>query len=120
MEYQVAQQEMLKLRHRIIPIMLEDVSHMENLDENLQFILKSVTYVEWPGASNPQKQHAFWKKIRKALPKEGIKAEECAMLKSESFDKERTVSMSTCQTQLSVTEEENTVANEFSTRITSI
>lgn len=46
-EYQVAQQEMLKRRHRIIPILLEDITECkETMDPNLKVILNSGTIIE--------------------------------------------------------------------------
>ena len=69
MEYQKAQHEMLKLKHRIIPIVLEDISNCSNMDRNLKGILNSVTYIEWPGEENSKRLDRFWKKIELSLPK---------------------------------------------------
>ena len=69
MEYQKAQHEMLKLKHRIIPIVLEDISKCSNMDRNLRGILNSVTYIEWPGEENSKRLERFWKKIELSLPK---------------------------------------------------
>ena len=66
LEYQVAQHEMLKLRHRIIPVMFRDITHLKDTDENLKVIINSVTYVTWPG--DVSKQGEFWEALRKALP----------------------------------------------------
>ncbi|XP_021358637.1 uncharacterized protein LOC110453803 [Mizuhopecten yessoensis] len=69
MEYQKAQHEMLKMRHKIIPIVLEDVSKCKTMDKNLKTILSTVTYIEWPGEEDPKKLEKFWKKIELSLPK---------------------------------------------------
>ncbi|CAL1545382.1 unnamed protein product, partial [Lymnaea stagnalis] len=53
MEYQKAQHEMLRLKHKIIPIVLEDVSSMPEMDANLRTIIDTVTYIEWPGEEEP-------------------------------------------------------------------
>ena len=69
MEYQKAQHEMLKLKHRIIPIVLEDISNCRNMDKNLKGILNSVTYIEWPGDDSSKRLDRFWKKLQLSLPK---------------------------------------------------
>ena len=83
LEYQKAQHEMLKMRHRIIPIMLEDVTPKScpNMDRNLQTILETVTYLKWPGSdrscldvnhrqSDSSKcQERFWKLLQLSMPK---------------------------------------------------
>ncbi|KAK3600669.1 hypothetical protein CHS0354_029533 [Potamilus streckersoni] len=75
MEYQKAQHEMLKLKHRIIPIMFENITGIRNMDKNLRSILNSVTYVEWPGEDSDSKKYdKFWKKIRLSLPKKPASA----------------------------------------------
>ena len=51
LEYQKAQQEMLKLRHKIIPVVLEDVRKVPGVDKTLHTIMDTVTYIEWPGES---------------------------------------------------------------------
>lgn len=74
MEYQKAQHEMLRLKHKIIPIVLEDISEVKNLDKNLKSILNSVTYLEWPGNDNSKKLERFWKKLELSLPKKSYQA----------------------------------------------
>ncbi|GFS21741.1 protein toll [Elysia marginata] len=49
LEYQKAQHEMLKLRHKIIPVILEDVRKVSGVDKALRTIMDTVTYIEWPG-----------------------------------------------------------------------
>lgn len=69
-EYQMAQTEMLKRRHRIIPLVLEDISsHKSELDPNLEQIIKSVTYLEWPEDEDSVKIQKFWKKLVLSMPK---------------------------------------------------
>ncbi|XP_029640218.1 uncharacterized protein LOC115215177 isoform X1 [Octopus sinensis] len=70
MEYQVAHQEMLKKRQKIIPIIFRDIS-IQELDKNLSYILKSITYLEWPGTSEQDspKLSKFWEKLRLTMPK---------------------------------------------------
>lgn len=69
-EYQMAQTEMLKRRHRIIPLVLEDISSVkESLDPNLEQIIHSVTYLEWPGDEESSKIQRFWKKLVLSMPK---------------------------------------------------
>ena len=75
-EYQKAQTEMLKRKHRIIPIMLEDISNVSDIDKNLKGIIGSVTYLEWPGAedsnSSSKKLDKFWKRLQLSLPKKKV------------------------------------------------
>lgn len=74
MEYQKAQHEMLKLKHKIIPIVLEDISEVKDVDKNLKSILNSVTYLEWPGQENSKKLERFWKKLELSLPKKSTQS----------------------------------------------
>ncbi|XP_060064456.1 uncharacterized protein LOC132544826 [Ylistrum balloti] len=71
LEYQVAQHEMLKRKHKIIPVLLEDISkEQETMDPNLKQILRCVTYLEYPGAESGEKSRKrFWKKLSLAMPK---------------------------------------------------
>ncbi|XP_062617978.1 uncharacterized protein LOC134279584 isoform X2 [Saccostrea cucullata] len=66
-EYQVALQEMLKKKHRIIPVILEDISDVEDIDETLKQILSSITYIKWPDTEKKEKH--FWKTLQLSLPK---------------------------------------------------
>ena len=66
----MAQTEMLKRRHRIIPLVLEDISsHKSELDPNLEQIMNSVTYLEWPEDEDSVKIQKFWKKLVLSMPK---------------------------------------------------
>ncbi|XP_067679401.1 uncharacterized protein [Haliotis asinina] len=69
LEYQKAQHEMLRMRHRIIPVVFGDMSQMKNMDKNLKQILNTVTYIDWPGEDNSKKLDRFWKLMVCALPK---------------------------------------------------
>ncbi|KAK3089029.1 hypothetical protein FSP39_000251 [Pinctada imbricata] len=74
MEYQKAQHEMLKLKHKIIPIMFKDISKCSSIDKNLKTILNTVTYLEWPGEENSKKMERFWKQLELTLPKKRMLA----------------------------------------------
>lgn len=66
----MAQTEMLKRRHRIIPLVLDDISSVKGeLDPNLEQIIHSVTYLEWPGEEESLKIQKFWKKLVLSMPK---------------------------------------------------
>lgn len=123
LEYQVAQHEMLKLRHRIVPIMFEDISHVKNVDENLKVILNSVTYLVWPGVDS-SKLPLFWKALRKALPKDQIKASSssnCPVstnVNLQNADRHRTVSSSTCDSYVSFSGELNKDISELPMKVT--
>ncbi|XP_012934957.1 uncharacterized protein LOC106011102 [Aplysia californica] len=71
MEYQMAQHEMLKLKHKIIPVVLEDVSGIPTMDKNLRAIIESVTYIKFPGEEpiSSKLRTRFWKLLELAMPK---------------------------------------------------
>ena len=71
MEYQKAQHEMLKMKHKIIPVILEDISHLK-IDKNLKSIINSITYIEWPGESDSKKLERFWKQLKLSMPKKQV------------------------------------------------
>ena len=63
---------MLKRKHKIIPILLEDITSVKpKMDKNLKGIIDSVTYLEWPGSrsENDKKIEKFWKRLTLSLPK---------------------------------------------------
>ena len=61
---------MLKRKHRIIPILLEDITSVKSrMDKNLKGIIDSVTYLEWPGNRCDKKMEKFWKRLTLSLPK---------------------------------------------------
>ena len=39
------------------------------MDPNLQFILDSITYLEWPGSSDEKSEASFWKRLELSMPK---------------------------------------------------
>lgn len=72
MEYQKAQYEMLKLKHKIIPIVFEDISDVPGMDKNLKTIIDTVTYIKWPGddeSVSDKKLAKFWKLLELSMPK---------------------------------------------------
>ena len=69
-EYQRAQLESISKHHRIIPIMFKDISQVANLDKNLEHIIKSITYLVWPGEDADEKDiNKFWSKLKLSMPK---------------------------------------------------
>ncbi|XP_052268432.1 interleukin-1 receptor accessory protein-like [Dreissena polymorpha] len=72
-EYEKAQQEMMKRKHRIIPIVLEDISRLSSImDKSLKAIISAVTYLEWPMESDSKKIDKFWKRLQLSLPKKKV------------------------------------------------
>ena len=63
----LAQQEMLRNRQRIVPVIFRQFD-WEGIDENIQTILSSITYIEWP--DDESKQDIFWERLTKNLPKQ--------------------------------------------------
>ncbi|RUS75705.1 hypothetical protein EGW08_016520 [Elysia chlorotica] len=70
LEYQKAQHEMLKLKHKIIPVILEDVRKVPEMDKALRTIIDTVTYVEWPGEPNTSFPRNFDKVIDASTTKD--------------------------------------------------
>lgn len=68
-EYQFAQREMLKRKHRIIPIILADIPKKDYVDQNLRLIMESVTYLKWPENDNIKTINHFWKQLHLSMPK---------------------------------------------------
>ena len=78
---------MLKRKHRIIPILLEDISSVKaTMDTNLKGIIDSVTYLEWPGISCEKKEEKFWKRLTLSLPKKKESSFESNIKSSSGFD----------------------------------
>ena len=78
---------MLKRKHRIIPILLEDISSVKaTMDKNLKGIMDSVTYLEWPGVSCEKKEEKFWKRLTLSLPKKKESSFESNIMSSGGFD----------------------------------
>ncbi|OWF36139.1 neurogenic locus notch homolog protein 2-like [Mizuhopecten yessoensis] len=88
-EYQVAQHEMLKRKHKIIPILLEDIADVnDNMDPNLKQIIKSVTYLAYPGADSTEKKiDHFWKKLTLSMPKKRATEERQKQQKEKADEK---------------------------------
>ncbi|BFZ17064.1 hypothetical protein BsWGS_20103 [Bradybaena similaris] len=81
MEYQKAQYEMLKLKHKIIPIILEDISGMPEIDRNLQNIMDTVTYITWPGneeSTSSKRLAKFWTLLELSMPKRKAEYHRCS------------------------------------------
>ncbi|XP_070552952.1 uncharacterized protein [Ptychodera flava] len=66
-EFLKAQEEMLKKKSRIIPIMFEDISPVEDMDANLKSLLREISYISWPGEGG--KTEKFWKNLKYAMPR---------------------------------------------------
>ena len=58
---------MLNGHHKIIPVFIEQPEDIQIEDRNLYRMLKSVTYIEWPGNGCAKKLNAFWEKLRKSI-----------------------------------------------------
>ena len=39
------------------------------MDPNLQFILDSITCLEWPGSSDEKSEASFWTRLELSMPK---------------------------------------------------
>lgn len=83
-EYQMALQEMLHEKHRILPIIIGDVSQLKGkMDDTLKSILNTVTWLEYPGKdASDQEQEKFWKRLSLSLPKKRPDQSEPAVGKS--------------------------------------
>jgi len=67
-EYMVKQIEMVKQKHHIIVILLENVSNERSkTDQMLKH--QSVTFLEYPGNGDEGKINKFWKRLQLLLPK---------------------------------------------------
>ncbi|XP_070562658.1 uncharacterized protein [Ptychodera flava] len=66
-EFLKAQEEMLKKKTRIIPIMFEDISPVEDIDANLKSLLREISYISWPGEGGSAEK--FWKNLKYAMPR---------------------------------------------------
>lgn len=77
---------MLKRKHRIIPILLEDISSVKSgMDKNLKGIIDSVTYLEWPEPSCEKKVEKFWKRLILSLPKKKEASVDSNRISSSNF-----------------------------------
>lgn len=71
-QYWIAQHEMLKLRHLIIPVILRTVEDTNKVDPLLKNIMDSLTCIVWPQDGNQKKVGKFWKRLELALPKRKV------------------------------------------------
>ncbi|XP_077867596.1 uncharacterized protein LOC100367428 [Saccoglossus kowalevskii] len=72
-ELHFAHQEMVALKQKLIPIMFDDITHMENMRPSLRSILKTVVYISWPKDGNHKNVDKFWKRLIKAMPEKARK-----------------------------------------------
>ncbi|XP_070552954.1 uncharacterized protein [Ptychodera flava] len=69
-EYEKAQAEMLRIGTKIIPIMFEDITRLDDVDPSLKSLLNVVTYLKWPGeAGTREETEKFWGTLVEAMPK---------------------------------------------------
>ncbi|KAK3601550.1 hypothetical protein CHS0354_027690 [Potamilus streckersoni] len=77
LEYQCAQKVMLQKKHRIIPILLEDITEIKDtIDPTVKVILNSVTCIMWSGENNTKKLQKFWKRLELSMPKRQMMKDE--------------------------------------------
>ncbi|XP_022104881.1 uncharacterized protein LOC110986899 [Acanthaster planci] len=73
-EFQAALSQMLHLQSDLIPVIFEDLGPQENLSSDLQTILRTLSYVTWPGAIQQGRNQTdadlerFWKLLWQSLP----------------------------------------------------
>ena len=68
-EYQVALHEMLGERHRVLPIVMCDVTR-DNMEPTLTSLLDVVTWLEYPGdGCSQQELNRFWERLQLSMPK---------------------------------------------------
>ncbi|XP_070563668.1 uncharacterized protein [Ptychodera flava] len=69
-EYEKAQAEMLRIGTKIIPIMFEDITRLDDIDPSLKSLLNVVTYLKWPGeAGSNEEKDKFWQSLIETMPK---------------------------------------------------
>ena len=66
-EYEQAQYEMLNGHHKIIPVFIDKPEDIQIEDTNLYRMLKSVTYIVWPGEGCAKTLNAFWENLRMSI-----------------------------------------------------
>ncbi|KAK3601551.1 hypothetical protein CHS0354_027691 [Potamilus streckersoni] len=65
-----AQREILKHKHRVIPIFMENISNIRPLmDRDLKTILNSGPCLQWPKEGTPQEARKFWERLQLSMPK---------------------------------------------------
>ncbi|XP_077978446.1 uncharacterized protein LOC144433915 isoform X2 [Glandiceps talaboti] len=73
-ELEQAYHEMIGYRHKLIPIMFEDITDMPDLPPILQTILTTISYIDWPKYGNQKDKDRFWKRLVKVMPKKRKRA----------------------------------------------
>ena len=70
-EYQMAVQEMMAHKHRVLPILLGDMDTLRrHMDGNMRRLLQYVTWLEYPGnEADQRKLDSFWAKLVLSMPK---------------------------------------------------
>ncbi|XP_071805986.1 uncharacterized protein [Asterias amurensis] len=82
-EFQAALLQMLRRQMDIIPVIFEDLGTPEKLSEDLQTVLRTLSYITWPSAvldgRGPQREddeEQFWKLLWESLPSTPLGLEE--------------------------------------------
>ena len=72
----MALQEMLAQKHRILPVMIGAIAELkQSMNTTLEKLLKSVTWIEYPGAGAAQRDiDKFWTRLVLSLPKKRHRA----------------------------------------------
>lgn len=76
-EYEMAYAEMItsKYKHQIIPVLVDKFENLQGLmDDTMKCILKSVTYITWPGETNRKSVVSFWDRLELSMPKKSKKS----------------------------------------------
>ena len=68
-EYAVAHHRMVEKKIKIIPIIFQDISNVTNIQQGLSHLLRTITYIEWPGSDNHKNLSEFWERLRLSMPK---------------------------------------------------
>ncbi|XP_063433221.1 interleukin-18 receptor 1-like [Mytilus trossulus] len=75
-EYEMAYAEMItsNSKHQIIPVLVDKFENLQGLmDDTMKCILKSVTYITWPGETNRKSVVSFWDRLELSMPKKSTK-----------------------------------------------
>ncbi|XP_038046200.1 neogenin-like [Patiria miniata] len=81
-EFQAALSQMLHLQTDLIPVIFKDLGPQENLSPDLQTILRTLSYVTWPGAiqggryQTQEDLDCFWSLLWQSLPANPLGREE--------------------------------------------
>ncbi|XP_070563661.1 uncharacterized protein [Ptychodera flava] len=66
-EFLKAQEEMMKKKTKLIPIMFKDISRVEDMDANLKSLLSEISYIAWP--REDENKDKFWDNMKYAMPR---------------------------------------------------